>query len=309
MSRFSYVLTFQFTSLPLTSAMMDKIDFGVDEIVSTCATGVQYTYIHLKKKAKEDSLVRALKMLESDGVKGSEIYGYNFVDGNAPSVSEHLEDHPGFQTLVDHEMVSNCAFSRWTADGYRSDGFCGYNLLKNKLLAKRAQSVRRGGEQGSGTSVGSIMIGGPGGVPVQSNDNGEGGGLGSLHSIMDENNDGQHKRRRVGSLEDQDTDYFKIAMDKLNSTVSSAITSAVSSSGSVMQSAFGEVKKEQKLREQVEKELQEIKMQQKLCDERRRFEEELKGKYDSKLQEAETACKKLECKLLEMQQTKVGYCY
>jgi hypothetical protein len=57
--------------------MMDEIYHSADEIVSTRGIGIQYTLVHLKKKASSVSLANALKTLEPIGVKGSEIFGYN----------------------------------------------------------------------------------------------------------------------------------------------------------------------------------------------------------------------------------------
>ncbi len=116
--------------------MMSDIGFIVDEIVTTRDTAIQYTYVHLKRKAREEDLNRAINSLESIGVKVSEIFGYNPIASDTPSVLEHIEDHPGFQKLVEHETQRNIEFNRWTASGYNQEGNCGYNLLKGKLSAK-----------------------------------------------------------------------------------------------------------------------------------------------------------------------------
>jgi hypothetical protein len=132
----SFFITFQYNSKRLTNVMMVNIGFNVDEIVTTRDTAVQYSYVHLKRKAREEDLNRAIQSLESVGVKGSELFGYNTIASDAPSALEHIEDHPGFQTLVDHETQRNSEFFRWTANGYNQDANCGYNLLKGRLLVK-----------------------------------------------------------------------------------------------------------------------------------------------------------------------------
>jgi hypothetical protein len=182
MSKFSYMFTFKYNSKPLTPAMMDHIKFSVDEIVTTRETAVQYTYVHLKKKAREEDLNRAIQALVSYGVQGSEIYGYHTVDSNTPSESEHIEEHPGFQTLVEHEAQSNREFSRWTANGYNPNANCGYNLLKNKLMAKRAAS----GQAASGGAGGSA-----GGMETESDEEEE--------NIPRPVHNGSGKRRRTAS--------------------------------------------------------------------------------------------------------------
>ena len=125
--------------------MMDEIGFKVDEIVTTRDTAVRYVCIHLKKRARLEDLNRAIQTLASRGVKGSEIFGYGSVDGNTPSESEHLEDHPGFQTLVEHERVRGSEFHRWTASNINPLADFGYNRLRHKLLAKRSSDSATGG--------------------------------------------------------------------------------------------------------------------------------------------------------------------
>ncbi len=139
---------------------MDEMHHGADEIVITRSSGLQYTYLHLKKKTRAEDLANALKILEPAGVIGSEIFGYNTIDGNAPSVSEHLEDHPGFRTLVDHEMNKNSEFRRWTANGYNPNGLCGYNLLKTRMLANQVSGSSPSGPAASRGDGGNGEYGG-----------------------------------------------------------------------------------------------------------------------------------------------------
>jgi hypothetical protein len=132
----SYLMTSQYNSERLTAQMMQDIGFGVNELVTTRDRAVQYTYFHLKKKARAEELIKALSSLESRGVKTTEIYGYSSIESSSPSEFEHIEDHPGFRTLVQHESLQGSEYHRWTASGYR-DAHCGYNLLKSKLQAQR----------------------------------------------------------------------------------------------------------------------------------------------------------------------------
>jgi hypothetical protein len=127
---------------------MDHISFSVDEIVTTKDSAFQYTYVHLKKTARGADLCKAIQTLEGQGVKGSEIFGYHTVDSNTPSEWEHIEDHPGFKTLVDHEARKMSEFIRWTANGYNPTANRGYNLLKNRLLAKSTDQHGFSGEAG-----------------------------------------------------------------------------------------------------------------------------------------------------------------
>ena len=90
---------------------------------------------------------------------------------------EHIEDHPGFQTLVDHETRGVGTFNRWTASGYR-DANCGYNLLKSKLQAKRANEQAAGGS-----------------APAD----GAAGGMASDNDDPGQRHQERNKRRRSGS--------------------------------------------------------------------------------------------------------------
>lgn len=134
--------------------MMASIGFQVDEIVTTRDNAVQYTYVHLKKREKEEDVGSAVHKLESYGVKCSEIFGYGTVASNTVSALEFIEDHPGFQTLVEHDHQKNKEYHRWTADGYNPLPVRGYSLLKNKLLAKRASASGSSGGGGAASSVG-----------------------------------------------------------------------------------------------------------------------------------------------------------
>ena len=273
MSKFSYVITSQYNSTYLTHSMMDKIKFSVDEIVATRATGIQYTYVHLKKKANDDVLARALKTLESDGVIGSGIYGYNTVDGNTPSVSEHLEDHPGFQTLVEHDTLRNCEFRRWTAEGHGSDRLRGYNLLKNRLLAKR---------------VSKQAAGGGGSAPGRETSDDEEEEEQAPRPDANRTNEERSKRRRTGSP-DQSKEYFGVAMDKMAATLSAVVASAINSSGSV---GNKEREYEQKRRERAESQVRELEMKQKLSEQRRLVKGEVAAKYQAVVEETSV---KLRC--------------
>ncbi len=64
-----FLFTFQYNLVYLSHGMMEKIKHNVDEIVTTRATGIQYSYVHLKKQARAEDLSRALTQLASDGVR------------------------------------------------------------------------------------------------------------------------------------------------------------------------------------------------------------------------------------------------
>ena len=147
-------MTSQYNSERLIAQMMQDIGFAVNELVTTRDRAVQYTYFHLKKKARAEELIKALSSLESCGVKTTEIYGYSSIESNSPREFEHIEDHPGFQTLVQHESLQGSEYHRWTASGYR-DAHCGYNLIKSKLQAKRATQ-----QTSSGAPAGERAMGG-----------------------------------------------------------------------------------------------------------------------------------------------------
>ncbi len=133
----SFFLTFQLDSPRLTSEMMDSINFGVNEIVTSCDAALMYTYIHLLNKARSDELGRAIQTLAtSHGVKGSHIFGYDSINSTSVERSELIEDHPGFKMLVQHEANGNEHFHRWTARGY-SGVNRGFNLLKARLSTRR----------------------------------------------------------------------------------------------------------------------------------------------------------------------------
>ena len=266
---------------------MDKINFRVDEIVATRTAGIQYTYVHLKKKAKEDVLVKALKTLELDGFTGSEIYGYSTVDGNMPSASEHLEDHPGFQTLVEHDTQHNCEFRRWTAEGYNPDGLCGYNLLKNRLLAKRVSGQAAGGDGGAGRR--------------ETSDDEEEEEPAPRPETKSRTNEENNKRQRTG-IPDQSKEYFGVAMDKMAATLSAVVASAINSSGSVSQYASDKAAKEQQRRERAESQLHEFELKQKLADQRRVIEEEVVGKYQVEIGEVSMKLRRVEDELEKQSQ-------
>jgi hypothetical protein len=141
----SFFLTFQLTSPRLTYQMMESINFSVDEIVTSRDTALTYVYIHLQRKVRTEELENAIMTLAiTHGVTGSNIFGYDTVNGNSVGSSDFIEDHPGFKTLVQHEVDGNDNFHRWTVEDYpRKRG--GYSLLKNRLLGKRVSAPTSSG--------------------------------------------------------------------------------------------------------------------------------------------------------------------
>ena len=250
--------------------MMDSINFGVDEIVTTCDAALTYTYVHLRRKARAEELGRGIAMLSSTyGVVGSLVFGYDVVSSSSALACELIEDHPGFRILVQHEELGKSTFHRWTAGGY-SGVNCGYNLLKAKLLA-------RGGSGASSSSGASASANG--GNTAAGDNEGEGGPPPGSGSTAGEHSEGGRRKRGRSASPDRGRDYFEIAMDRMNATVSSAIASAVSSSGSAVASA---VASERDRLERAEQQLREIEMQRRLVEERTRIEAEVAARYESR---------------------------
>jgi len=279
----SHLCITQYNSTILTPRMMDDIHHSADEIVSTRGIGIQYTLVHLKKKASSGSLANALKTLESIGVKGSEIFGYNTVEGNTPSASEHLENHPGFRTLVDHEKHKNSEFRRWTADGYNPNGLSGYNLLKTRLLANQASE----GSTSEQASDGGFR--GNDGSGVNNNDETE--EETTPHSRPAGSNEERNKRQRTefpgGGVPNMVS--LDAIMGNVSSVLSAAVASAINSSGSAIANARDEERnlmhKEQQRREIAEIKLKELEMHQKFLEQRRLIEVEVSTKHEKALSE------------------------
>jgi len=260
---------------------MEEIGFKVNEIVTSRDTAVRYVYVHLKKKARAEELDRAIQTLASRGVKGTEIFGYKTVDGNTPSVSEHLEDHPGFQTLVQHERVRCSEFHRLTASDINPHADFGYNRLKHKLLAKQS-SDSAAGSRGPYTT-GASASGGEGGS----------GGYGTTGHNEEHvppprtEESAENKRRRTESPDDGVKNM--ISLDVMTATVSAAMSSAVTSvfnstgvdRNKEREDARSYVQMEQQRRERAERQLHEVecRMAQRLVDERKNVQEEAAVKY------------------------------
>jgi hypothetical protein len=236
--------------------MMASIGLNVHEIVITRDNALQYMYFHLQKRVKEEDVSAAIETLESCGVKCSEIFGYSSVTSSTPSALEFIEDHPGFQTLVEHESQSNREFYRWVTGGYNPLPVRGYTLLKNKLLAKRGQAA---GGSGGGASTG-----------------GMGGSASSDEQEPRPRNEEQNKRQRTASPDGGGQNMVSLSV--MVDTMNAAIASAVSSSGSAASSA---VLVEQQRREHMERQFRELQMK----EERRRIEEEVVAKYKAVIEE------------------------
>jgi hypothetical protein len=145
----SYSLTRKYNSLTLTCEMMALVGMPVDEIVTTRDNALMYVYIHLLRKTRKDALEKAIKGLPDKGEAGTNIFGYNEIDGTSHALSELIEDHPGFRILVRHQEEGNPNFNQWTAAGYGTNS--GYNKLKNTLLSRR--TAPNGGVGGDGGAV------------------------------------------------------------------------------------------------------------------------------------------------------------
>ena len=153
----SYALTRKHNSPTLTAEMMASVGMHVDEIVTTRDNALMHVYIHLLRKTRKDALEKAIKELSENGMEGTNIFGYNEIEGTSHVLSELIEDHPGFRILVRHQAEGNPNFNRWTAPGYGTNS--GFNKLKNKLLSRHKSGPAADGG-----------VGGDGGYEGASND-------------------------------------------------------------------------------------------------------------------------------------------
>lgn len=182
----SFVFTLHHNSARLTPEIMASINMHVNEITMTRDNAFMYVYIHLQRQTRKAELERAMKDLASHGIMGTNIFGYNEVDGTSRGSYEFLEDHPGFRTLVQHQADGNTNFHRWTAEDY-ADANSGFNKLKKKLLSRRAS------EQAAGGSGGGASTGGMGGRASSDEEEEE------PHPRADQSNDARSKRKRTAS--------------------------------------------------------------------------------------------------------------
>ena len=113
--------------------------------------------------------------------------------------------------------------------------------------------------------------------------------------------EGKNKRQRTG-IPDQSKEYFGVAMEKMASTFSSVVASAINSSGAV---GNKDREYEQQRRERAESQLREFELKQKLSDQRRAVEEEVAVKYKIDQKEAAVKYRELEAKFQEMSLSKV----
>ena len=95
-------------------------------------------------------------------------------------------------------------------------------------------------------------------------------------------NEGNNKRQRTG-IPDQSKEYFGVAMEKI---VSSAVSSAINSTGVDRNRERDYVQMEQQRRERAESQLREFELKQKLSDQRSAVEVEVAKKYQTGIGEA-----------------------
>jgi hypothetical protein len=269
--------------------MMDSVNVRADEIVTSCDAALTYSYIHLMRKARDEELERAMRMLATThGLIGSNIFGYDTVNSNSTETCEFIEDHPGFKTLVHHEESLNENFHRWTARGYPGVN-CGYNLLKAKLLASHTSS------QGVNTStrrIRDIASSGEGGVGGETPDEDKEEDEPMPRAGAARANNDRSKRQRTGSPSGTSRNLVSldIMMDKMAATLSSVVTAAISSSGSdrnaEREGARTSIQQEQRRREQAENEVRvlRIEMDRKISEERHNIEMEIGRKYKEGLE-------------------------
>ena len=132
--KLSYVFSLQNESMPITDVMMASVDIPVDEIVMTRDNNLMYVYVHLLCKTRKEALENAMKTLSDKGVAGANVPGHMVIKGTSRVLSEFVEDHPGFRTLVRHQAEGNPNFHRWAAEDFVGTN-AGYNKLKKKLLS------------------------------------------------------------------------------------------------------------------------------------------------------------------------------
>ena len=269
--------------------MLRYVGLSVDEIVFSRDAAFVYAYIHLQRKVRERELEICMETLAtSHSVKSSNLFRYEPIASNIPNMSEHIEDHPGFKTLVHHEANHNENFYRWTAHGY-SGVNCGYNLLKARLLAGSTSSpvidTSTRGTRGRASS-------GEGGMGGETPDDGGEEEESMPHPQTPRTNNERGKRQRTGSPGGTSRNLvpLDIMMDKMAATISSAVTAAISSSGSdrnaEREGARTSIQQEQRRREQAENEVRALQMDtdRKMAEERRRIEVEMGSKYEKELE-------------------------
>jgi hypothetical protein len=132
--------------VPLTAELMESIEMPVNEIVWTRDNAFMYVYVHMLFKTRKDALEKAMKTLSEKGVTGTNIFGYNEIDGTSHASCELIEDHPGIMTLVRHEEEDRPDFHRWNTANYGPNS--GYNKLKNKLRSKSTPGPSASGGSG-----------------------------------------------------------------------------------------------------------------------------------------------------------------
>jgi uncharacterized alkaline shock family protein YloU len=106
-------------------------------------------------------------------------------------------------------------------------------------------------------------------------------------------NEGKNKRQRTG-IPDQSKEYFGVAMEKI---VSSAVSSAINSTGVDRNRERDYVQMEQQRRERAESQLREFELKQKLSDQRSAVEVEVAAKYQKGIEEASAKLRRVEDEL------------
>jgi hypothetical protein len=106
-------------------------------------------------------------------------------------------------------------------------------------------------------------------------------------------NEGKNKRQRTG-IPDQSKEYFGVAMEKI---VSSAVSSAINSTGVDRNRERDYVQMEQQRRERAESQLREFELKQKLSDQRSAVEVEVAKKYQTGIGEASAKLHRVEDEL------------
>ena len=112
----------------------------VDQVVSTKDNALNYVFFHLLRKVR---LPRIEKFVASIGLKYgiriNEIFGFKAIE--CSSRGSRIHKHPGFRTLVMHDLQNHDNFKLWTAyNAYEKPQQAGYFSLRR--LAREEQASR-----------------------------------------------------------------------------------------------------------------------------------------------------------------------
>ena len=116
----------------------------VDQAVSTKDNALNYVFFHLLRKVR---LPRIEKFVASIGLKYgiriNEIFGFKAIE--CSSRGNRIHKHPGFRTLVMHDLQNHDNFKLWTAyNAYEKPQQAGYFSLRRLAREEQASYVSNG---------------------------------------------------------------------------------------------------------------------------------------------------------------------